>query len=226
MIKVNNLSKHYEAEGRKAPVLKDISFSFDSAKTYAIIGSSGSGKSTLLHILGGLDEPSSGEVLYDTCNIGLLRGKKKSVFFNQHVGFVFQFHYLVKELTILENVLLPARIAGRDGALAEGLALLEAVGLAHRAHDYPTRLSGGEQQRVAIARALCNKPKILFADEPTGNLDAHNAQKIIDLLLECRAQFGVGIILCSHDEAVYTRMDEVYALKEGQLSLAKLEKAS
>ena len=207
---LDNISKHYVQGGEDLVVLDGVSLMLDAGKTYAITGASGSGKSTLLHILGGLDEPSSGQV--HRHNIS-----------RSDLGFVFQFHYLIRELSVLENVALAGRIAGTDAATCHEQAteLLGELGLSGRLHAYPHQLSGGEQQRVAIARGLFNKPKFILADEPTGNLDAANAAQVTKLLLDAHKQWGMGLIVCSHDEAVYSKMDTVYEVRDGGVKLAK-----
>ena len=209
-IVVDHVSKHYVQGGEDLEVLADVSLRFDGGKTYAITGASGSGKSTLLHILGGLDQPSTGAVQ--------MQGVKRS-----ELGFVFQFHYLLRELTVLENVALAGQINGHNGAMSRERAgaLLDQLGVGGRMHAYPHQLSGGEQQRVAIARALFNKPKFVLADEPTGNLDAANAADVTELFLDAQKQWGMGLIVCTHDAAVYSKMDTVYEVHDGSVRLAK-----
>lgn len=201
-LEAKSIHKTFELAEKPLHVLTNISITFESAKTYAITGASGSGKSTLLHLLGRLDTPTSGKIV----------GKPS-------VGFVFQFHYLINELTVLENIMLMGLIKGKSKKSCEEKArkLLKHVGLADKEKSYPFELSGGEQQRVSILRAVFNKPQFLLADEPTGNLDATNAAHIVDFLLACREEWQMGIILCSHDKAVYERMDEVFELVDGGL---------
>jgi lipoprotein-releasing system ATP-binding protein len=218
---LHGVHKNYEQGSAVVPVLKGIDASFHQGKSYAITGVSGSGKSTLLHLLGGLDVPTSGIVTFNDKNFEQFRAAHKNSFLNRHIGFVFQFHYLIKELSACENVMLPGLIKG-DSRLAcrkQAESLLEHIGLRERAHFYPTQLSGGEQQRVAIARALFNKPSFLLADEPTGNLDADNAQQVVDLFFAAQREWNMGIIICTHDRAVYGRMEMVYQLYEGTLLL-------
>lgn len=226
MIDIRSICKSYETKGIIVPVLHEINLSLAQGETYGVIGASGSGKSTLLHILGGLDKPTSGSVFFQNRCISEMKEDQRALFLRDKIGFVFQFHYLINEISVLDNVLLPARIASIPTSERYGLELLDAVGLAHKASSYPSLLSGGEQQRVSIARALCNRPQILLADEPTGNLDALCAKLVIDCLLECKSRWGLTIFLCSHDQAVYSRMNKIFALKNGSLKLANLEKAS
>lgn len=222
-LQARNISKTYGQGAQLIQVLNGVSALFLQNNSYAITGVSGSGKSTLLHLLGGLDKPSLGEVLFNDQDIRRLTNREHDQFLNKHVGFVFQFHYLIKEITVLENIMLPGKIAGMDHELAQthGHSLLDAMGLASKATSYPTELSGGEQQRVAIARAIFNKPAFLLADEPTGNLDAHSAERIVSLLLECRRAWGLGLIICSHDASVYGKMDTILHLENGNLVAVK-----
>ena len=210
---LDNVSKSYVQGAESLLVLKAISLHFDARNSYAITGASGSGKSTLLHILGGLDAPTSGQVRMQNLQ-------------RSDLGFVFQFHYLIRELSVLENVALAGRIAGIDAALARKQAgdLLGELGLHARMHAYPHELSGGEQQRVAIARALFNKPSFILADEPTGNLDAAHAQIVTQLFLNARQEWGMGLVICTHDPAVYGKMETVYEVRDGQVFLQTSEK--
>lgn len=219
----NDLHKSYSVGSAQQSVLNGISVQFNQGASYAIIGVSGSGKSTLLHLLGGLDAPTKGAVIADGQNLATLKQSTKNAFLNQSVGFVFQFHYLVRELSVIENIMVPGLIKGDSFQTARQRAqeLLASVGLAGYDDRAIADLSGGEQQRVSIARALFNKPKFLLADEPTGNLDAHNAKAVVSLLLAAQQAWGMGIILCSHDASVYQRMQVLYRLHEGRLSLEK-----
>jgi lipoprotein-releasing system ATP-binding protein len=211
--------KSYEQGGKDLPVLQGVDATFIQGKSYAITGVSGSGKSTIMHILGGLDTPTQGTVFFNDNDIAHFRPTHKDLFLNRHIGFVFQFHYLIRELSARENIMLMGLIKGEQRKLCMHRAdhLLEMVGLTDKADVYPTQLSGGEQQRVAIARALFNKPSFLLADEPTGNLDAGNAQQVVDLFFAAQQEWGMGIIICSHDMAVYKRMGTVYRLLNGLL---------
>ncbi len=220
---LHGVYKNYEQGGLLVPVLKGVDAVFKQGSSYAITGVSGSGKSTLLHVVGGLDVPSSGSVTFNARNFAQLRAAHKNSFLNLHIGFVFQFHYLIKELTVRENVMLPGMIKGesRRACRLRAEQLLELIGLTERADFYPPQLSGGEQQRVAIARALFNKPSFLLADEPTGNLDAENAQMVVDLFFAGQKEWNMGIVICTHDRAVYERMEMVYRLYEGILIARK-----
>jgi lipoprotein-releasing system ATP-binding protein len=185
----------------------------------AILGSSGAGKSTLLHVLGTLEPPTEGEILYFGKNVEGFSAEKVSRFRNREIGFIFQFHYLLQEFTALENVLMPALIAGEDRAKFESRAksLLEEVGLGHRMTHRPAELSGGEQQRVALARALVMNPRLLLADEPTGNLDSTNAKKIKDLFLSLSESRGITIALVTHDEEIAKDFSRHLTMKDGQI---------
>ena len=200
-------------------VLQGINVQFNQGSTYAIVGVSGSGKSTLMHVLGGFDKPDSGSVLLVGHDIYKLSQSKKESLLNQQFGFIFQFHYLIKELNILENIILKGLIKGDNKTECQkrGLELLEYVGLSDKIYSYPTELSGGQLQRVSIIRAIFNKPVFLIADEPTGSLDSQNALLITDLLEQCRKNWGMGIIICSHDSAVYNKMDNIFRLHNGLL---------
>ncbi len=212
-----DVCKDFNQGGKTQKVLRGISVNFVHDHAYAITGVSGSGKSTLLHLLGGLDSPSQGFILCNGKDLAIFKHAEKNVLLNQRLGFVFQFHYLIKELSVIENVILPGLIAGQKRVTCYQRAreLLVMMGIEGKENAYPTTLSGGEQQRVAIARALFNKPAFLLADEPTGNLDADNARIVIDLFFKAKAEWGMGIILCSHDPAVYERMETIYHLHDG-----------
>ena len=216
---LNLVKKSYGPSGKTITVFENISCMFQQGVTYAIHGVSGSGKSTLLHLLGGLDMPTTGTVLLDDKNIATL-GR---AFLQDTVGFVFQAHYLVNELPVIENIMLPGLVKGLALKYCQERAheLLALVGLGDKAQALPTELSGGQQQRVALARALFNKPAFLLADEPTGSLDADNAQLVVDIILAANKAWGMGVVICSHDAAVYNRMDYVFFLDHGVLSLEK-----
>lgn len=225
MIKLvaNNISKTYSHGKIHQEVLSNINLEFKEGDTYAITGVSGSGKSTLLHILGGLENPTSGNIFFNDHDIYKLSEKKKNLFLNLEIGFVFQFHYLINELNVLENIILPGLVCKtpKDQCISRGLNLLNKIGLEHKAYSMPNKLSGGEQQRVAIARAMFNKPKFIIADEPTGNLDEDNVKSVINLFLECINQWGLSLIIASHDKAVYEKMNKRFNLYGGKLELAK-----
>lgn len=221
MLEARDLHKSYTIGSTSTPVINGISSSFQQGTSYAIIGVSGSGKSTLLHLLGGLDTPTHGHVCADGRSLATLKRAEKNHFLNQAIGFVFQFHYLVKELSVIENVMVPGLVKGDSfqAARQHALELLASVGLEIKHDRSISTLSGGEQQRVAIARALFNKPKFLLADEPTGNLDAENAHAVVSLILKAQQTWGMGVILCSHDAMVYERMQVKYRLHNGLLAL-------
>lgn len=219
----NKLHKYFVEGNKKLNVLCGIDIEFEQGNSYAITGASGSGKSTFLHLLGGLDEPSSGDVFWNGKSIFKFNSKQKDLFLNQDVGFIFQFHYLIKELTVLQNIMMMGLIKGQDRKRCEksAMELLRIVDLQEKANSFPTQLSGGQQQRISVLRAIFNKPKFLLADEPTGNLDADNAKTVVDLLLKLKKEFNMGIILCSHDSAVYSKMESVFKLHDGILSPLK-----
>lgn len=218
-ITLENVTKEYDNGNKKQNVIKGISTTFFRQKSYALTGVSGSGKSTLMHIIGALDEPTTGSVLYGKINPANLKQKDKEVFFNKQIGFIFQFHYLIKELSVIENVMLPGLISGlsKKESFNQAKKLLDYCGLNEKINAMPGTLSGGEQQRTSIARAIFNKPQFLLADEPTGNLDASNAQRIVELFVLCQKEWGTGLIICSHDEHVSQKMDHVYHLENGLL---------
>jgi len=218
-LKAKGLHKSFIQGGKTLEVLHGVDVEFEQGKTYAITGVSGSGKSTLMHLLGGLDTPTSGSVFFDNQNLFEFSASNKDKFLNKNLGFIFQFHYLIKELSVLENIILMGLIKGDSRKDCEQRAekLLEQVGLQDKINSYPTQLSGGQLQRVSILRSIFNKPSFLLADEPTGDLDAENAAIIVDLLLQYRDEWKTGLIICSHDEAVYGKMESVFRLHEGLL---------
>ena len=223
ILKVENVHKGYSQGNKQIEVLKGIDTTFEQNQSYSITGVSGSGKSTLLHVLGGLDAPDSGKVLFNKKNLYRLRPKDKEKFLNTSLGFVFQFHYLINELTVLENIMLMGLIRGESKGKCKERAeqLLKHVGLTDKASRYPFQLSGGEQQRISILRAIFNKPAFLLADEPTGNLDAKNADRIINFFLDCQKEWNMGLIICSHDKSVYSRMNNILEVKDGKLVVAR-----
>lgn len=214
MIKADHINKSFGT----IQVLKDICFSADAGEIVAIVGASGAGKSTLLQIMGSLMKPDSGSVTIDSTSLFSLSDKGISSFRNKKIGFVFQAHHLLAEFTALENVMLPALIAGksRKQAKEQALPLLETVGLSHRISHKPSELSGGEQQRVAIARALVNRPSVVFADEPTGNLDSRTKEEIHRLFFSLRDQLGVTIILVTHDRDLANLCDRTVEMIDGR----------
>ncbi|AGH95131.1 ABC transporter ATP-binding protein [Pseudobdellovibrio exovorus] len=220
MIEVKNVVKNYVTGSSELEVLKDVSFGINAGEAVCLLGASGAGKSTLLQIMGTLDRPTSGQVLYRGDDVFALNDEKLSLFRNQKMGFVFQFHHLIQEMTALENIMLPSLIAGDDtsSSRAEALKWLEFMGLGDRAEHFPHQLSGGELQRVAIARALIKKPEVLFADEPTGNLDSENSRKIQDLFFQLRDQLGLTLIVVTHDMAFAEKFPRVFKVKDGRLA--------
>jgi lipoprotein-releasing system ATP-binding protein len=216
---LNHVHKSYIQGTTHIAVLKGVTATFTQGKSYAITGISGSGKSTLIHLLAGLDLPDSGKILFNNQDINTLSEARKSLFLNKSIGLVFQSPYLIKELTVLENVMTKGLIAGlshRECA-QEATLLLKQVELSSHIHAYPGQLSGGQQQRVALARALMNKPVFLLADEPTGNLDINTGKTIITLINNAQAAWGMGIIISSHDAYVVQEMETILELKNGQL---------
>ena len=209
IIQVNGLSKVVSTFEGELSILSDISFNVKHGESVAVVGTSGSGKSTLLSLLAGLDTASSGEVMLDGEPLHKLDEEARAALRAAKVGFVFQSFMLVQSLTALENVMLPAELAGEHDAKEQALALLEKVGLSHRIDHYPSQLSGGEQQRVAIARAFVGSPKILFADEPSANLDSKNGHMIESLLFDLNKQNGTTLILVTHDEALAQKCERI-----------------
>ena len=214
-----DLVKVYEDAAEQVSVLKGINLSVSKGESIAVVGSSGSGKSTLLHILGTLDKPTGGEVHICGHDVATLDRKSQAAFRNKHLGFIYQFHHLLMEFTALENVAMPLLIAGCDTHTAEQKAklMLEKVGLAHRISHKPATLSGGERQRVAIARAVVTQPSLVLADEPTGNLDKTNAQRIYELLMELQTDLGTSFIVVTHDLELASRLTRIVELDEGVL---------
>ncbi len=215
MITGKNIHKKYGA----VEVLKGVDVEISKGEVVAIVGPSGSGKSTLLHILGTLDKADTGAVIMNNVSIHSLNGNKLAAFRNKHIGFVFQFHHLLPEFTALENVCIPGWLAGRKKAevreKAEGL--LAMLGLSHRIENKPNQLSGGEQQRVAVARALINNPDIVFADEPTGNLDSANAKELHQLFFDLRDKFSQTFLIVTHNEELAKLSDRVLYMKDGKI---------
>ncbi len=220
MIKTFQLRKSVRAAEADLEILRGIDLEIKRGETAAIVGTSGSGKSTLLGLLAGLDSPTSGEIYLDDTNIVQLDEDERAVLRSQKVGFVFQSFQLLTALTALENVMLPLELAGRDDARVVAEDYLARVGLEERLHHYPRTLSGGEQQRVAIARAFAAKPLILFADEPTGNLDSATGAKIIELLFGLNQEEGTTLILVTHDNSLADRCQRKLVMAAGHLSEA------
>ncbi|QPG04722.1 ABC transporter ATP-binding protein [Salinimonas marina] len=218
MIKTSKITKQVTTNEGQLEILQPISFEVKSGESVAIVGASGSGKSTLLGLLAGLDEVSSGEIFLDAEPLHDMDEEQRAQLRGAKVGFIFQSFMLVQSLTALENVMLPAQIAGAKNARKQASDILEQVGLGHRGSHYPNQLSGGEQQRVAIARAFIGQPKILFADEPTGNLDAANSEKIEKLLFALNHDSGTTLILVTHDEELARHCDRQLVMQAGQLT--------
>jgi lipoprotein-releasing system ATP-binding protein len=219
-----NITKSYQSSKKnKLEVLKSISFEVEANKISIIVGASGAGKSTLLHLLGGLDRPDSGKVFYEQKNIFDFNNDKLAKFRNENMGFVFQFHHLLPEFTALENVSIPQMIKGVSlkSSSKNSLRLLEIVGLKDRAEHKPAELSGGEQQRVAVARALANDPKIIFADEPTGNLDSANSDSIHKLLFDLRDNFKKTFVIVTHNPELMKLADIILEIKDGVIKQNK-----
>lgn len=215
MISGKNIYKRYGT----VEVLRGVDVEISRGEVVSIVGPSGSGKSTLLHILGTLDAADSGEVRMNQVLLQSLSGKKMAAFRNKHIGFVFQFHHLLPEFSALENVCIPGWLSGRGKAVVkqEAEKLLTMLGLANRMENKPNQLSGGEQQRVAVARALINKPDIIFADEPTGNLDSANAKDLHQLFFDLRSQFSQTFLIVTHNEELATLSDRVLHMRDGKI---------
>lgn len=213
MLTGKNIYKRYGS----LEVLRGVNLNINKGEVVAIVGPSGCGKSTLLHILGSLDKADMGEIVINNTSLGLLSGNKLAAFRNKHIGFVFQFHHLLPEFSALENVCIPGWLAGRNRnevkEKAEGL--LKILGLKERNENKPNQLSGGEQQRVAVARALINNPDIVFADEPTGNLDSANAQELHQLFFDLRKQFNQTFLIVTHNEELSQLSDRTLHMKDG-----------
>ncbi len=215
MISGKNIHKKFDT----VEVLKGVDMEIKKGEVVSIVGPSGSGKSTLLHILGTLDRADSGSVTMHNTVVSSLTGKKLAAFRNQHIGFVFQFHHLLPEFTALENVCIPGWLAGRKKSEVseEAGRLLTSLGLSHRMENKPNQLSGGEQQRVAVARALINKPDIVMADEPTGNLDSVNAKELHQLFFKLRDEFNQTFLIVTHNEELAQLSDRVLHMKDGKI---------
>ncbi len=217
ILKTQSLAKFVVLEGKQLDLLHHVDLTVARGETIAIVGSSGSGKTTLLSILAGLDLPSSGEVYLKSKALHQLNEEERSQVRADHVGFIFQQFLLINSLTALENVMLPAELAHNDDAKQLALALLAQVGLSERVNHFPSQLSGGEQQRVAIARAFITKPDILFADEPTGNLDKQTSKHIADLLFDLNKQYGTTLVLVTHDLTLAKLCQRQVEMRDGKL---------
>ena len=217
ILNIRNVSKIYQSAGRELTVLDQINFSITAGSTVAITGPSGSGKTTLLGLCAGLDRASTGTVELNGIALEKLDEDERAAVRNQYVGFIFQNFQLLPTLTALENVMVPMELRGAKNIKAHALELLDKVGLADRAHHYPVQLSGGEQQRVSLARAFSNQPAILFADEPTGNLDAETSEKVIKLLFDLNKDAGTTLIIVTHDLELAARTARTIKIKGGAI---------
>ena len=218
-LRLERVQRIYRTEGGDLPVLRGVDMTLRAGEIVALVAPSGAGKSTLLHVAGLLDQPDRGRVLVDGRDAGSLSDNERTEIRRDSIGFVYQFHHLLAEFTALENVVLPQMIAGksRNRAMERAQALLDAFGLAARATHLPGQLSGGEQQRVAIARALANEPRVLLADEPTGNLDVGTASRVFEELLETVRTHGVAALIATHNPDLASRMDRTVSLYEGRI---------
>lgn len=217
ILNIINLGKTYQSAGRTLTVLDQINFSIAEGSTNAIVGPSGSGKTTLLGLCAGLDRSSSGIVELNGINLGNLSEDQRAQARNQYIGFIFQNFQLLPTLTALENVMVPLELRGEKNIRARSMDLLDKVGLADRGHHYPAQLSGGEQQRVSLARAFSNAPRILFADEPTGNLDAETSEKVVKLIFDLNKEAGTTLVLVTHDLELAAKTQRILRIKGGKL---------
>ncbi len=216
MLSSRDLSKSYHVGGKEVRAVDKVSFDIEAGASVCIVGASGAGKSTLLQLVGGLDFPTTGNVMLDGIDIYKLSDKERARIRNKRIGFVFQFYHLLPEFSAIENVMLPAMIGGRK-VKEKALGILKSVGLADRAAHKPGELSGGESQRVAIARALINDPEILLCDEPTGNLDSATSESIYQLLFDIKSNSGTALAIVTHDYNLSERTDSVLRLKDGRI---------
>lgn len=217
ILNIKNVSKTYRSGGKTLTVLKNIDLAVEAGSTMAIVGPSGSGKTTLLGLAAGLDRSSSGVIELNNIRLDNLNEDQRAGIRNKYVGFIFQNFQLLPTLTALENIMVPLELRGDRSARSRAVELLGEVGLADRGHHYPSQLSGGEQQRVSMARAFCNKPEILFADEPTGNLDAETSEKIIDLIFDLNRKAGTTLILVTHNTDLANKTGRIIKLKGGRI---------
>ena len=217
VLSARDIHKIYKTSSGDVPALNGISCDFEEGKFYAIIGRSGSGKSTLLHILGGLDRPTSGEVLVDGKNICSMNDEQMAIFRRRHMGFVFQQFNLLEEYNIRNNICMPLKLDGRRPDPRFYAEVIDTLGLKEKVNKFPSELSGGEQQRVAIARSVLAKPELIIADEPTGNLDKKTGEEVLELLTTCAAKFGQTLIIVTHDPEIARKADVVICIEDGKI---------
>ena len=217
ILNLQQVSKTFKSGNRDLTVLDNVSFSVDKGATLSIVGPSGSGKTTLLGLCAGLDRSSSGNVILQNNNLENMNEDQLAAIRNKYIGFIFQNFQLMPTLTAIENVMVPLELRGEKKVRPRAMELLEKVGIADRSHHYPAQLSGGEQQRVSIARAFSNKPSILFADEPTGNLDAETSEKIVALIFDLNKEAGTTLVLVTHDADLAARTQRIIRLKGGKI---------
>ncbi|MDO5784848.1 MAG: ABC transporter ATP-binding protein [Eubacteriales bacterium] len=218
ILKVKNLCKTYGSGDTTVEALKNVSFSLDKGRFAAVVGESGSGKSTLLNCIGALDTPSSGSILIDGQNLFSMKEEKRTIFRRRNIGFIFQSFQLVSELNVEQNIMFPLLLDYRKPDPAAIDEILDLLGLTERRHHLPSQLSGGQQQRVAIGRALITKPKLILADEPTGNLDSKNSQDVIDLLTQASRRYQQTILMITHNRNLTTAVDQVFRVSDGVLT--------
>ncbi|MDH3974457.1 MAG: ABC transporter ATP-binding protein [Deltaproteobacteria bacterium] len=220
LIELKDISKSFGKGSARVDVLNNIDLSLEAGEMVAVLGASGAGKSTMLHILGGIDRPTSGKVLYKGDDIYRMGNGKLSLFRNRDLGFVFQSHHLLPEFTALENVMMPSMIAGhgRNEAREKSLSILDKVGLSHRWHHKSGELSGGEQQRVAVARSLVMNPAVVLADEPTGNLDSKTGDEVFGLMMELNRNMGITLVMVTHNEKLAARLGRKIVVKDGRIA--------
>ena len=222
VIKCKNIRYSYHDGDRETPILSNLNFEVSQGESIAILGQSGCGKSTLLNLIGGIDKPSSGEVYIGNNDLATLNEEKITELRAKSLGFVYQFHHLLKDFSAIENIAMPLLIQGinKETCIKKASQITKTIGLEHRENHLPSELSGGERQRVAIARAIISNPSCLLADEPTGNLDAKNASSVLELLTNLNQQHGSSLIIVTHDEKIATKMDRVLVLEGGHLKAA------